>query len=43
MFNVRRVGQSLLPAEQPQVPWGRVNNLIDGVFGFSARCSNPIL
>jgi uncharacterized membrane protein len=47
VFNVRRVGQSLLPADQPQVPWGRVNNLIDGVFGFSAtvlmlRLATPV-
>jgi uncharacterized membrane protein len=47
VFNVRRVGQSLLPANQPEVPWDRVNNLIDGVFGFSAtvlmlRLATPV-
>ena len=36
MIDLPYVTSSLRPTRQPRLPWGRVNSLIDGVFGFSA-------
>ena len=47
VIRMRRVAQSFRPANQPRMPWSRINSLVDGIFGFSAtvlmlRLATPV-